>query len=107
MICVSVNRDFFMAFSVHGSLRRRTLVLHEATEGDAYNRFVSSLAARALLWIQVDGGEIGEVQKIALAESARLRDVQIGPDGFIWVLTDGADAKLLRFNSAKLDAQQR
>lgn len=37
MICVSVNRDFFMAFSVNGSLRRRTLVLHEATEGDAYN----------------------------------------------------------------------
>ena len=37
MICVSVNRDFFMAFSVNGSLRRRTLVLHEATEGDAYS----------------------------------------------------------------------
>ena len=36
MIWVSVKDDFFMAFSIDGSLRRRTLVSHDATEGDAY-----------------------------------------------------------------------
>lgn len=48
------------------------------------------------LWREEDGG-LSEVARLLDGEDMRIRDVAIGPDdGFIYVLTDGSDAPLLR-----------
>ncbi len=58
--------------------------------------FVGALAARALYRLDVQGGRIVG-QEILLAErKERIREVQAGPDGLLYVLTDAADGKLLR-----------
>ena len=58
--------------------------------------FVGGLAARALYRLDLQGGRIVG-QEILLAErKERIREVQAGPDGLIYVLTDAADGKLLR-----------
>lgn len=58
--------------------------------------FVGALAARALYRLDIaDGRILG--QEILLAErKERIREVKTGPDGFLYILTDAADGKLLR-----------
>ncbi len=62
--------------------------------------FVGALAKTSLRRVDMDGGKVvGE--EVMLADlKARIRDVRVGPDGFIYVLTDGENAKLLRLKPA-------
>jgi glucose/arabinose dehydrogenase len=62
--------------------------------------FVGALAKTSLRRLDMEGGKVvGE--EVMLADlGARIRDVRLGPDGLIYVLTDGAGAKLLRLKPA-------
>ncbi|MGE0665523.1 MAG: PQQ-dependent sugar dehydrogenase [Sphingomonadales bacterium] len=58
--------------------------------------FVGALARTSLRRVDMEQGKVvGE--EIMLADlGARIRDVRVGPDGLIYVLTDGEGGKLLR-----------
>jgi len=56
------------------------------------------LASKSLVRSQLDneGRSIKELERLIADQGARIRDVRSGPDGFIYVLTDEADGRLLR-----------
>lgn len=69
-------------------------------EGDAFpawqgNLFIGALAGQALIRLQLDGDRIVHEERL-LQGRDRIRDVRVGPDGAIYLLTDGTDGKLLR-----------
>jgi glucose/arabinose dehydrogenase len=60
------------------------------------NLFVSSLAGRYLVRLVLDGSRVVGEERLLKDLNARIRAVNEGPDGSLYVLTDGADGKLLR-----------
>lgn len=57
--------------------------------------FVGALRGQALVRLTVDGRRITAEQRL-LEGQARIRDVRQGPDGWLYVLTDGANGQVLR-----------
>ena len=57
---------------------------------------VASLAERSLRRIRIDGERVLGDEIVPLDLGRRLRDVQVGPDGAIYLLTDEANGALLR-----------
>jgi aldose sugar dehydrogenase len=57
--------------------------------------FVGALAGQHLARVRFDGLEEVEEEKL-LEDMARIRDVRVGPDGFLYLLTDAPDGALLR-----------
>ena len=55
---------------------------------------LAGLVSQGLVRVRVSGNSAAEVGRIALG--ARIREVEQGPDGAIWVLEDGAGARLRR-----------
>ncbi|MDX1655465.1 MAG: PQQ-dependent sugar dehydrogenase, partial [Candidatus Competibacteraceae bacterium] len=47
---------------------------------------IGGLTARGIVRVEVDGQQAREVERIELG--ARIRDVEQGPDGLVYVLTD-------------------
>jgi glucose/arabinose dehydrogenase len=69
--------------------------------GDAFpewrgNLFVSALAGQALHRLVLDDDKVVFEEVLLQDLGARLRDVRTGPDGFLYLLTDHDDGKLLR-----------
>jgi len=58
------------------------------------NAFISALSGQALLRIAIDGDTAREAARYAM--NARIRAVDQGPDGALYVLEDGPDGRLLR-----------
>ncbi len=58
--------------------------------------FLGGLASRDLIRLQLDGEKVVVEERLLGNLGARIRDVRTGPDGFLYVLTDEADGKLLR-----------
>lgn len=58
--------------------------------------FVPALKERAVRRVKREGGRIVGQELLLANMDARMRDVKVAPDGSIYVLTDGKDAKLLR-----------
>lgn len=76
-------------------------------EGDLFpdwtgDLFVAALAGQALhhLDLDADGALIAE-NRIFLEDRPRIRQVATGPDGALWVLTDGEDGALVRLTPAE------
>jgi len=67
-------------------------------EGDRFpawkgNAFIGGLSSKALVRVELKGEEAREVERYAIG--TRIRDVEEGPNGSLWVLEDGANARLL------------
>jgi glucose/arabinose dehydrogenase len=56
--------------------------------------FIGGLASQALIRIEFDGVQAREASRYAMGR--RIREVEQGPDGAIWLLEDGVDARLLK-----------
>ncbi|NJR32628.1 MAG: PQQ-dependent sugar dehydrogenase [Chamaesiphon sp. CSU_1_12] len=56
--------------------------------------FIGGLASQALIRIQFDGTTAREAERYSMGR--RIREVEQGPDGAIWVLEDGGGARLLK-----------
>jgi glucose/arabinose dehydrogenase len=56
--------------------------------------FIGGLASQALVRIQFDGVQAREAARYGMGQ--RIREVEQGPDGAIWLLEDGANARLLK-----------
>jgi glucose/arabinose dehydrogenase len=61
------------------------------------NALLTGLQSKGLVRVELGAsGTAAEVERIAL--DARIREVEQGPDGAIWVLEDGAGARLIRLD---------
>ena len=58
--------------------------------------FTSTLAGKALVRVRLDGARVVQQEKLLADLDARLRDVKVGPDGLIYLLTDDKNGRLLR-----------
>lgn len=60
------------------------------------NLLVGALAGRHLSRLVLDGEKVVAEERLLVDLGARLRDVRMGPDGAVWILTDHTDGQLLR-----------
>lgn len=60
------------------------------------NVFIGGLKSMALLRIKVDGSQASEAERFDMGK--RIREVEQGPKGAIWVLEDNRDARLLKLS---------
>jgi glucose/arabinose dehydrogenase len=60
------------------------------------NLFVAGLSGRALVRLVVEGDRVVGEERLLREVRARIREVVQGPDGALYLLTDGSDGKLLR-----------
>jgi len=58
--------------------------------------FVGALAKTHLRRLEVDGTKITDQEVLLKDMGARIRDVATGPDGYLYLLTDETDGRLLR-----------
>jgi len=58
--------------------------------------FIGALAEQALIRLQLNDGKIVAEERLLGDLGARIRDVRQGPDGYVYVLTDAGNGKLLR-----------
>src|SRR5699024_3235737 len=60
--------------------------------------FIGALKERALLRLQLDGNVVGREERLLDDLGYRIRDVRVGPDGAVYVLTDEQNGKLLKLS---------
>jgi glucose/arabinose dehydrogenase len=58
------------------------------------NAFIGGLRSESLLRIRIEGDRAEEVERFAMGR--RIREVELGPTGAIWVLEDKKEGRLLR-----------
>lgn len=58
--------------------------------------FLGALAGKALWRLQLDGDRVVGRERLLTGLNERIRDVRQGPDGHLWLLTDGSSGRLLR-----------
>lgn len=63
--------------------------------------FVGGLAATQLVRLDVHGDQIVGEERLLGGRGYRIRDVRMGRDGAIYVLTDASDGRLMRIEPAK------
>ncbi|MCW3149119.1 PQQ-dependent sugar dehydrogenase [Stutzerimonas stutzeri] len=61
-----------------------------------HNLFIGALSAQALIRLQLDGDRVVHEERLLAELGERIRDVRLGPDGYLYLLTDAADGRLLR-----------
>lgn len=69
--------------------------------GDAFPRwngslFVGSLKFRLLVRLELDGARVVREERMLQGRFGRIRDVRVGPDGLVYLLTDEHDGRLIR-----------
>ncbi|MDY0273800.1 MAG: PQQ-dependent sugar dehydrogenase, partial [Advenella sp.] len=60
--------------------------------------FIGALAGERLIRLNVNGNKITGEENLLQARNERIRDVRIGPDGYVYVLTDASRGKLLKIS---------
>jgi glucose/arabinose dehydrogenase len=60
------------------------------------NLLVGALAGQQLSRLVLDGEKVVAEERLLVDLGARIRDVRLGPDSAVWLLTDHADGRLLR-----------
>lgn len=63
-----------------------------------HNLFVGSLKFGQLVRLELDGNKVTHEERIMIGQ--RIRDVEQGPDGALYLLTDSSDGELLRIMPA-------
>lgn len=60
--------------------------------------FVGALVDQEVRRLEVDGNETGAEEKLFSELKARIRDVRVGPEGAIYILTNGTPGELIRIS---------
>jgi len=60
------------------------------------NLFIGALAGEILVRLELDGEKISKEERLLHQLSERIRDVREGPDGALWLATDGNSGRILR-----------
>lgn len=65
-----------------------------------HNLFIGALKDQSLIVLKVDGDKVSEEARILGERGKRIRDVRVGPDGYLYVLTDESNGELLKVSPA-------
>jgi glucose/arabinose dehydrogenase len=60
------------------------------------NLFIGSLKFQLLVRLELNGNKILHEERLLKKELGRIRDVRNGPDGYLYLLTDAENGKLVR-----------
>lgn len=63
--------------------------------------FIGALKEKSLIRLSVNGDKVVETQRLLGDRHERIRDVRQGPDGYLYVLTDEDNGKLLKVGLAQ------
>ncbi|WP_248920695.1 PQQ-dependent sugar dehydrogenase [Pseudomonas entomophila] len=66
-----------------------------------HNLFIGALASQELIRLQLKGDKVVHEERLLGDLKARIRDVRVGPDGYLYVLTDARDGALLKVGLTK------
>lgn len=77
-------------------------------QGEAFkawqgNLFVGSLKFRQLVRLELEGDKVIHEERMLTDTFGRIRDVSLGPDGLLYLLTDESRGKLIRLSPYQLD----
>ena len=74
------------------------MAFYTGRPGNAWNDslVLGALAGRSLIRLQLDGDRIVSEERLLVDLGKRIRDVRVGSDGNVYVLTDEDDGQLLR-----------
>ena len=62
--------------------------------------FTGGLSGELLARLELDGERVVEEERLLDGVLGRIRDVRVGPDGYLYLLTDYADGRLVRLKPA-------
>ena len=62
---------------------------------------VGALAAQKLVRLDVEGGRVVGSEDLLAGLGKRIRDVEVGPDGAVYLLTDESNGEILRLTTAE------
>lgn len=71
-------------------------VTSERYPGWRGNALVGALKGQMLVRLELDGRRVVKEERLLQSLGERIRDVRQGPDGWVYLLTDAADGKLIR-----------
>jgi glucose/arabinose dehydrogenase len=60
--------------------------------------FVGALAGKHLARLRLEDGKVVEEERLLEDMNRRIRDVRVGPDGALWLLTDHGSGQVLRLD---------
>ena len=63
--------------------------------------FVGALAGQMLVRLSLDGEKVTGEERLLQGLRERIRDVRIGPDGAIYLVTDNSAGRILKIVPAK------
>jgi glucose/arabinose dehydrogenase len=63
--------------------------------------FIGALKDQSLIVLKVDGDKVREETRLLGDRGKRIRDVRVGPDGYLYVLTDESNGELLKVSPAE------
>ena len=58
--------------------------------------FIGALATQELIRVKLDGNKVVGEERLLADRGERMRDVRVGPDGYVYALTDESNGKLLK-----------
>lgn len=58
--------------------------------------FIGALKDKEVIVLSVKGNTVTEDGRLLQERGQRIRDVRVGPDGYLYVLTDESDGELLK-----------
>ncbi|GAB7272682.1 hypothetical protein DZS_40780 [Dickeya ananatis] len=61
-----------------------------------HSLFIGALAGTSLIRLSLEGDRIVSQERLLTELGERIRDVRVGPDGYLYVLTDQDNGKLLK-----------
>lgn len=74
------------------------MAFYTGTEVPAWqgNLFVGALKMQKLVRLRIENGKVSEEEDLISDFGRRIRDVRMGPDGRLWLLTDDSNGEVLR-----------
>jgi len=63
--------------------------------------FVGALRGETLVRLELKGNQVVKEERLLQNAVGRIRDVRMGPDGFLYLVTDDSDGRLLRLEPIK------
>jgi glucose/arabinose dehydrogenase len=58
--------------------------------------FLGALRGQTLVRLTLQGNTVVKEERLLTQQVGRIRDVRVGPDGWVYLLTDSSDGALIR-----------